>query len=115
MEMASGLIKLRDGVEQNVTDWQLTMASRLEEVRASLVEEGVEFESWFRVNIDGAEFLLWYMRAECMQKANEVFQNSENAIDKVHYEFLARVTENNGHYDAEPLLDLSTVVPADCE
>jgi len=44
------------------------------------VHEGAEIESWFRVKIDGQDYLLWYMRAESMQKVFEVSRHSSTRL-----------------------------------
>lgn len=107
MEVASGLIKLRQGTEQSLDDWQNTMSTRLSEVMESLQAEGVHIESWFQVKIEGENYLLWYMRAESMQKAVEAFQQSTKAIDLFHFEALSAMTAPDGYIMAEPLLNFT--------
>jgi Family of unknown function (DUF6176) len=68
MEVAAGLIKLNPDSNSKVEEWRDTMTSRIDEALATLVHEGAEIESWFRINIEGQDYLLWYMRAESMKK-----------------------------------------------
>ncbi|OAN17917.1 hypothetical protein A3K86_03090 [Photobacterium jeanii] len=105
MEIASGLIKLRQGFDSNVEYWQQTMSTRIDEVMQSLQAEGVQIESWFKVKIEGDDYLIWYMRAESIERAVEVFQQSSKDIDKFHFEVLSQITAPDGFINAEPLLD----------
>ena len=61
--------------------WRDTMKSRIEEALATLVHEGAEIESWFRIKIEGQDYLLWYMRAESMKKVFEVSRTFKHPID----------------------------------
>ena len=104
MEIASGLIRLKPDSNQKIEQWRETINSRLEEAIATLEHEGVQIESWFRVEIEGKQYLLWYMRAESIQKAFEVSQTFKHPIDQYHYELMASITESN--ILAKPLMDL---------
>ena len=88
MEIAAGLLELKEGTEKSVATWRDTLASRRDEVMQSLRNEGVETESWFEVEISGKRFLLWYMRTQSMDKALETFKNSTDDIDIFHRETL---------------------------
>jgi len=105
MEIASGLIKLKPDSDQKIEEWRETMTTRIDEALATLEHEGVEIESWFRIKIENNEYLLWYMRAESIQKAFEVSQTFKHPIDKFHYELMESITEFNGVTLAEPLYD----------
>lgn len=107
MEYAAGLMKLKPGSEDVLASWQSTMASRVAEVRASMESEGVSVESWFKLELAGQTYLMWYMRAESMQKAVEAFQKSTASIDQFHFESLTAIVEPDGHSFAQPLLDFS--------
>lgn len=106
MEVAAGLIKLNPDSKSKGDEWRDTMKSRMEEALATLVHEGTDIESWFRLKIDGQDYLLWYMRAESMKKVFEVSQTFKHSIDKYHYELMASITAPNGNIVAKPLLDL---------
>ena len=62
----------------------------------------------FRVEIDGQDFLLWYMRAESIKRAFEISQTLKHPIDKFHYELMAEIMETNGNILAQPILDLTS-------
>jgi hypothetical protein len=106
MEVAAGLIKLNPNSKSKVDEWRDTMESRMEEALATLVHEGAEIESWFRVKIDGQDYLLWYMRAESMQKVFEVSRTFKHPIDRYHYDLMDSITAPGGNIVAKPLLDL---------
>ena len=105
MEIAAGLIEIKQGAEQVVANWRDTLASRRAEVLQALRNEGVEIESWFEVEISGRRFLLWYIQAESMDKAWEVFNNSVDDIDVFHRETLGGIAREA--IAAELLLDFN--------
>jgi hypothetical protein len=49
MEVAAGFIKLNPDSDSKVDEWRDTMKSRMAEALATLVHEGAEIESWFRI------------------------------------------------------------------
>ena len=106
MEYASGLIKLKPGTEEKVEEWRSTISSRLDEAAATLRDEDVQIESWFRVEINGEKYLLWYLRAKSIKRVFEVSMQLKHPIDKFHYELMAEITSENGNISAEPLIDI---------
>ena len=103
MEIAAGVIELQEGTEKNVAAWQETMARRRAEALQALCDEGVEIESWFGLEIAGRSYLLWYMRADSMDKAWEVFNNSTREIDIFHSEAIGNMAVDA--ITADPLID----------
>lgn len=67
METAAGLIKLKPETEATIENWKAALQERAEEAIATLKDEGVEIESWFALEINGENYLLWYMRAESIK------------------------------------------------
>lgn len=108
METASGLILLKPDSGKKLEEWQQTLAGRLDEVLTALRDEGVEIETWFTITVEKQTYLLWYMRAESIEKAFEIFQASTHPIDKYHFEVMTEIMVEDGHILAEPLLDMST-------
>lgn len=106
MEYASGLIKLKPATEDKVEQWRSTIAARLNEAAATLQDEEVQIESWFKVEIDGAKYLLWYLRAKSIRRVFEVSMQLKHPIDQFHYELMAEITSDNGNILAEPLIDI---------
>ncbi len=108
METASGLIKLKPGTEEKVELWEKTISFRIEEAVATLKDEGVEIESWFKVQIDGQDYLLWYMRAKSIERAFEISRTLKHPIDKFHYELMAEIMETNGNILSTPIIDITS-------
>jgi len=106
MEYASGLIKLRAGTEEKVEEWRSTIASRLDEAAATLKDEDVMIESWFKIVVQGEKYLLWYLRAKSIKRVFEVSMQLKHPIDKFHYELMSEITEGSGNISAEPLIDI---------
>ncbi|GAA0357241.1 hypothetical protein GCM10009092_21830 [Bowmanella denitrificans] len=106
MEYASGLIKLKAGTEDKVEEWRSTIASRLDEAAATLQDEEVQIESWFKVEIDGEKYLLWYLRAKSIRRVFEISMQLKHPIDKFHYKLMAEITSEDGNILAEPLIDI---------
>ncbi len=106
MEYASGLIKLRPGTGKKVEEWRATIASRLDEAASTLRDEEVQIESWFKIEISGEQYLLWYLRAKSIKRVFEVSMQLKHPIDKFHYEIMSQITAENGNILAEPLIDI---------
>ena len=106
MEYASGLIKLKLETEDKVEEWRNTISSRLNEAAATLQDEDVQIESWFKVEIEGRKYLLWYLRAKSIQRVFEISMKLNHPIDKFHYELMAEITAENGNILAEQLIDI---------
>lgn len=93
METAAGLIKLKPGFSQDLEDWRETTAARRDEVLQTIRKEGVALESWFQIEIGGEPYLLWFMRAESIAKAREIFLNSDDEIDQFHMDKMSKMSE----------------------
>lgn len=106
MEYASGLIKLKPGTEDKVEQWEKVISSRLDEAAATLKDEDVQIESWFKVEIDNKKYLLWYLRAKSIERVFEISMQLKHPIDKFHYELMTEITATNGNVLATPLIDI---------
>jgi hypothetical protein len=109
MEYASGLIKLKPDTEGKVEEWKNTISSRLNEAAATLQDEEVQIESWFKVEIEGSKYLLWYLRAKSIKRVFEISMELKHPIDKFHYELMAEITAENGNILAEPFIDMPRI------
>ena len=76
-------VRLKEGSLQRVRAWAKELNERRDEVLATLVNEGVRIESVF---LDG-DALIYYMRAESLEQAREVYAHSTHAIDAYHQRF----------------------------
>lgn len=86
METVCFRIKLKDGSLDEVRKWFQTLKDREAEVLQTLENERAIFESVF-LEKSGAEFyLIYYMKAENLTFAKEVFKKSKLPIDLYHKE-----------------------------
>lgn len=76
-------VRLKEGSLERVREWAKELNARREEVVATLRDEGVRIESVF---LDG-DSLIYYMRAESIEQAREVYAHSTHAIDAYHQRF----------------------------
>ena len=87
MEIIAGVIELKPDSLERVEEWASTLNARIDEAVATLKDEGVELESWFHLSLDGKDYLLSYMRADSLKKAQDVVKDSTHAIDAFHQQF----------------------------
>ena len=87
MDVIASIIELRPNSLDRVEEWAKTLNDRADEALATLQDEGVRIESWFHLSLDGKDYLLCYMRAESIQKAQQVVKSSPHAIDAYHQQF----------------------------
>ena len=105
MESAAGLIKLKPGYARDLEEWRATLTSRRYEVVRMLQNEGVKLEAWFQIDVGGEPYLLWFMHAQSIEKAREVFLNSTHDIDVYHLDKMSKMAD--AHLVATLVADLS--------
>jgi hypothetical protein len=76
-------VRLEPGSLPRVREWAAELNARRDEVLATLRDEGVRVESVF---LDG-ETLVYYLRADSIATAREVYAGSQQAIDAYHQRF----------------------------
>ena len=106
MEVFARLIELKPGSEQRVRDWAEFLRQHRDEANATLVNEGVEIESWFDVALDGKRYLLCYMRAESMKQAEATAAHATNTVDEYHRRFKVDTWVRGGGAVGRLLIDL---------
>lgn len=94
METKCAMIKLKPDSLEAVKQWAKTMNDRKDEALETLKNEGVKVESVFFTKIAGDDYLIYYMRAEDMKKAQNIGRNSLMDIDIIHKEFQKNHWEN---------------------
>ena len=87
MDVGASIIELKPNSVERVEEWAKTINDRADEAIATLRDESVKLESWFHLSLDGKDYLLCYMRAESIKKAQKVVKSSPNAIDLYHQQF----------------------------
>ena len=103
VDVGAVLIQLKPNRKNELKVWQQKLNERKSEAIETLKAEGVLIESWFYLQIEGKDFLMAFMRAENIKKAQQIARNSEFAIDAVHRAFKQNWEKV---YPAELLLDL---------
>jgi len=106
MQAYARLIKLKPGSDALVARWAQTMNARRDEALATLVDEGVEIESWFALELGGEHYLICYMRAESMEKAQNTLTQSVHPIDAVHQRFKVDTWVRGAGAEGRLLVDL---------
>ncbi|RKG32183.1 hypothetical protein D7V21_12400 [Acinetobacter guerrae] len=87
MDVGAALIKLKPHTWSKVEKWQQQLEQRKVEAIATLQAEGVTVESWFHVQIEAQDYLIAYMRAVDLAKAQQIAKTSPFEIDQVHQQF----------------------------
>lgn len=87
MEVKCRLIKLKTGSLPLVREWAQTLNSRMSEVLATLHDESMVIESVFLLSRADGDYLIYYIRAQSMEKARETVQSSSHEIDAFHQHF----------------------------
>lgn len=103
MDIGAVLIKLKPNTMSNVDAWQTELNARKDEAIETLKAEGVFVESWFHVHLEGHDYLIAYMRAEDIAKAQQIGRESQLAIDAMHKAFKQNWEKG---YKATLLVDL---------
>lgn len=80
-------IALKPGSLPAVREWAATVTSRADEVLATLRDEGVVVESVFLERTPDGDYLIYFVKAEDMVRANEVAARSTRSIDAYHKQF----------------------------
>jgi hypothetical protein len=79
-------VKLKAGSLERVREWAAEINRRADEALATLTDEGVVVESVFLDSTDEGDFLIYYMKAESLERAREARRNA-HAIDEYHQQF----------------------------
>lgn len=87
MDVGAVLIKLKQDSSEQVESWKNELHTRKQEAIETLKAEGVYIESWFHLNLEGQDYLLAYMRADDISRAQQIGRTSQFPIDQVHKKF----------------------------
>jgi hypothetical protein len=90
-----------------VRDWFNTLKDRRDETMATLEKEGVIIESAFLDKHDNDVYLIYYLKAESIEKAYEIFDKSTSSIDVYFKECWGKYCK--GRVVLEELLDLERI------
>lgn len=82
MEVQCLKVKLKEGTTDYVINWFKELYSRMDLVYDALINETMVVESMFLERGADADYLIFYTRAESLQKANEMMLKSTNPVDQ---------------------------------
>lgn len=102
-DVGAVLIQLKANSLEKVEVWQTELNARKQQAIETLKAEGVFVESWFHVELEGKDYLIVYMRAEDIAKAQQIGRNSQFPIDAMHKDFKQNWEKG---YKATLLVDL---------
>lgn len=105
-DVGAVLIQLKPDSMPNVEAWQTELNARQDEAIETLKVEGVRVESWFHVALEGKDYLIAYMCAEDIAKAQQIGRESSFPIDAMHKQFKTNWAKG---YQATLLVDLENM------
>jgi len=100
-------IKLKPGSSDRLREWAAEINSWSEEALEALRDEGVVVEYAFLDSSDEGDFLIYYMKAENMEKSRAVAKKSDRSIDAYHQKFKEETWESGKRL--ELLVDLDRI------
>jgi hypothetical protein len=81
--------KLKDGTLPVVREWATRLKSQPEELKKLLANEKMHVESVFLEETSEGNFLIYYMRADDVNRAYEISKMSNHPIDVYHRDVLS--------------------------
>lgn len=87
MDVGAVLIQLKPDSLSNIEAWKDELNARKAEALETLQAEGVHVESWFHLQLEGQDYLIAYMRADDIARAQQIGRTSPFPIDQVHKQF----------------------------
>ena len=113
MDVTACLIKLKENSGDRVSEWASSINRRRDEALATLRAEGVEVESWFRLSLNGENYLLCYMRSANTERAQQIAKVSLREIDAYHQQFKRDLWVRGSVTELQLLVDLSGQMDGD--
>lgn len=95
MDIGAVLIKLKLNAMDHMDAWKNELNERKTEAVETLRAEGVYIESWFHVSLEGQDYLIAYMRAEDIPRAQAIGKKSQFPIDQVHKAFKTKLGKSH--------------------
>ena len=100
-------IKLKPNSLEKVREWAKTIDERKDEAMMTLRDEGVILETIFLDQTGEGDFLIYVMKSENFEHAQETFEKSVHPIDEYHQNFKNETWE--GGKPLEMLIDLDRI------
>ena len=99
-------VRLKPGMTDKFVEWAKQVPKRLDEVRASMSEQGVLEQNIFLERSAGGDFIVLYWKVEDLEKARAAFQASKKKIDLEMVEMIESTWDRTEVYRLEPLMEL---------
>lgn len=87
-------VRLKAGSLPRVREWAAEVTRRRDEVVETLRDETVRIESAFLDSSEAGDFLVYYLRADDLERCDEAARTSTHPIDKYHQDAMKAVTES---------------------
>ena len=100
-------VRLKPGTRDRVLEWAKELQRRKEEALETLRDEGVLVESVFLERSPDGDSLVYYMKAEDMERSSRVAHVSSRPIDLYHRKFKEETWASSSNL--ELLLDLENL------
>jgi hypothetical protein len=94
--------KIEDGKESRLREWMAEVREREEEALETLENEGMHSESAFVEHTDDGDFLIYYLKADDVDRALEAHEESSHELDEQHRRVMDEVIEggsDTGEYE----------------
>lgn len=99
METRCSRTKLKDGSLERVRQWAAELRRRRDEVVATLRDEGTLVESVFLERTREGDYLIYYMKAKNLARAEEAYRRSTHEIDAYHLKFKEETWESRANLE----------------
>lgn len=94
MEVQCIKVKIKAGMTDLMIDWINALYNQMDLVYESLISETMVVESMFLERAVDADYLIFYTRAESLQKANQILMQSTNPVDTGALEMMQKAWES---------------------
>jgi L-rhamnose mutarotase len=99
-------IRLKPGMTDKFVEWAKQVPTRMEEVKASMTEQGVLEQSIFLERAADGDFIVLYWKVVDAERARAIFQNSKRKIDLEMVEMIEKTWDRSQVSRLEPLMEV---------
>ncbi|MGB8062222.1 MAG: DUF6176 family protein [Candidatus Sulfotelmatobacter sp.] len=99
-------IRMKDGMTDKFVEWAKQVPKRMDEVKASMAEQGVLEQHIFLERSSDGDFIVFYWKVEDPAKASATFRQSKRKIDLEMIEMIETTWDRSQVYRLELVIDL---------
>ena len=99
-------VLLKHGMTDKFVQWARQIPNRLDEVKASMSEQGVLEQSIFLDRSPNGDFIVIYWKVEDLAKARAAFQNSTRRVDLEMTEMIEATWDRSEVSRLESIIEL---------